>query len=229
LGTWYLVPILLDAGMPMIAAFPLTMWVPIYALLPIPFLLYRREGGEWSWPAFRDRFRLRRPSRRDWLWGLGGVVAVIVSEELLKPLSVMLARIESIAPPAHYPPLFDPTNEIEFPITEFLGVGLPGNWLFLILLVPLHTVAMIAEELLWRGYILPRQEVSYGRWAWLVNGLLWAYLVHMLLPWAFLGFLPSMLLTPYLAQRCRSTWVSLMVHGIANSLMWFIFLYCILQ
>ena len=105
---------------------------------------------------------------------------------------------------------------------------LGGNWLFLAVLVPCHTIAMLAEELMWRGVILPRQEVSYGRWAWLVNGLFWAYLVHMLVPWAFIGFLRSMLIAPYLAQRCQSTWVGLMVHGIGNSLLWFLILWAIL-
>jgi membrane protease YdiL (CAAX protease family) len=69
---------------------------------------------------------------------------------------------------------------------------------------------------MWRGYILPRQEKTYGKWAWLVNGLLWAYLFHFFVPWNFLSFWPSMLITPFIAQRTKNTWVALLVHGMPN-------------
>ena len=227
-GTWFLVPPLVAAGMPYAVAFLLTTLGPLLPLLPLAFVLYRRDGGAMTWPAIRDRFRLQRPRARDFLWIIGGVVAVLVSEELLKPTSALLAQVPVLAPPAHFPRLFDPTSEVVLPLQEFFGVSLSGNWTVLAVVVPFHFFSMSAEEVMWRGYILPRQEVSYGRWAWVINGLFWAYLVHMLLPWSFIGFLPSMLITPYLAQRCRNTWVSLGVHGLGNAPVWGLLLHGIL-
>jgi Type II CAAX prenyl endopeptidase Rce1-like len=32
---------------------------------------------------------------------------------------------------------------------------------------------ILGEEFLWRGVVLPRQEVAFGRRAWVVNGILW--------------------------------------------------------
>ncbi|MFP4323970.1 MAG: type II CAAX prenyl endopeptidase Rce1 family protein [Anaerolineales bacterium] len=37
---------------------------------------------------------------------------------------------------------------------------------------------IIGEELWWRGYILPIQERAFGKWAWLINGLLWIVVFH---------------------------------------------------
>ncbi len=76
----------------------------------------------------------------------------------------------------------------------------------------------LGEEFVWRGYILPRQELSLGRWAWLVNGLLWAFVVHAVLKWQYVGMLPSMLLAPWLAQKTKNTWASFLVHFGGNLL-----------
>ena len=138
----------------------------------------------------------------------------------MEPVSKWMATLPLFAAPDHFPILFHPLKEITFPITEFLGVSLSGNWHFLIITIILHSTAMVAEEFMWRGYLLPRQEKTYGKSAWLVNGLFWGYLLHFVLKWNFISFLPSMLVTPFIAQKTKNTWVSLLVHGIPNTLLW---------
>jgi len=71
---------------------------------------------------------------------------------------------------------------------------------------------------MWRGYILPRQELSLGKQAWLVNGLLWNFVLHAVLKWQYIGMMPSMLLTPWLAQKLKNTWASFLVHFGGNLL-----------
>jgi membrane protease YdiL (CAAX protease family) len=100
-----------------------------------------------------------------------------------------------------------------------LGEPIKGNWGILALWIPLNLISMIGEEFMWRGYILPRQELTHGKWAWLVNGLMWAFLVHACLKWHFIGMLPSMLLTPWLAQRLKNTSASAMVHIVGNAIL----------
>jgi membrane protease YdiL (CAAX protease family) len=139
-----------------------------------------------------------------------------------------MAKIPLFSPPDNFPIFINPLKEIKLPLNELLGVTLKGNWIFLILTVILHSTAMISEEFMWRGYILPRQEKNYGKSAWLVNGLLWGYLVHFGMKWNFISFLPSMLITPFIAQKTRNTWVSLFIHGIPNTILWILILLGIL-
>ena len=121
-------------------------------------------------------------------------------------------------PPRHLPAFIDPPVELDLVPTEFLGAPLRGNWWILLWWVALLFLSNLGEELVWRGYILPRQELSLGKGAWVVNGLEWNFLVHAVLKWQYLGMLPSMLPIPWLAQRTKNTWASFVVHCGGNLL-----------
>ncbi len=225
LGTYYAIPIFQKMGLPDIFLFPFFMWLPIIPLLPISILLFRREKRDQPELTLKVRFRLNRVTKADWVWIVGGVLFVMLSDFIImNPISVWMAKIPMFSPPDYFPIFINPLKEIEFPLNDLLGVTLKGKWIFLIITVILHSTAMVSEEFMWRGYILPRQEKNYGKSAWLVNGLLWGYLVHFGMKWNFISFLPGMLITPYIALRTRNTWVSLLVHGIPNTILWIIIL-----
>ena len=112
-------------------------------------------------------------------------------------------------PPPHLPAFIDPRVELALIPTEFLGASLRGSWSILLWWLALLFLSNLGEELVWRGYILPREELSLGRWAWVVSGLLWNLLVLAVLKWQYPGMLPSMLLVPWLAQRTKNTWVGI--------------------
>ena len=48
----------------------------------------------------------------------------------------------------------------------------------------------MGEEILWRGVILPRQEVSFGKYAWIIHGFGWG-LFHIAFGWQLLVTLDS--------------------------------------
>jgi membrane protease YdiL (CAAX protease family) len=74
---------------------------------------------------------------------------------------------------------------------------------------------IFGEEFWFRGYILPRQELAFGKIAWLVNGLMFT-LNHIWQPWIFIAILPSSLLTAFIVQVRKNTWISIIQHGVAN-------------
>ncbi|MDP3445724.1 MAG: CPBP family intramembrane metalloprotease [Ignavibacteria bacterium] len=225
LGLIYGIPYFQQLGFKDVFLFPFFLWLPLIPLLPVSILLFRKEKKNNPTLKLADRFRLKRITKNDWLWIIAGVLTVFFFDfVIMEPISKWFASKPLFSPPDHFPIFFNPLKEVDFPISTILGVPLHGNWLFLIVTIILHTIAMIAEEFLWRGYILPRQEVKYGKHAWLVNGLLWGYLVHFFMKWNFISFLPSMLITPFIAQRTKNTWVSLMIHGIPNTILWIIIL-----
>jgi uncharacterized protein len=74
----------------------------------------------------------------------------------------------------------------------------------------------VAEELYFRGHLLPRID-RFGRGAPVLNAVLFS-LYHLWTPWRwpslFIGFLPI----SWMAWRERSAWVSLVAHVIVNNL-----------
>lgn len=229
IGFYYIIPILNKIDVPIILSFPFFLWIGILPLLPISIYLYKKENREYSLEDFKKRFRLNKIKGKDWFWVVGGIFSVIVFDFIIgEPIAKRMAGIKIFQPPEYFPAIFNPLKDISLPIESILGVNLKGNWWFLIITVPIHTIAMISEEFIWRGYILPMQEKKYGKYAWLINGLLWAYLVHGFLKWSYISFLPSMLITPWIAQKTKNTCISFLVHAVPNTLLWLLLLLGIL-
>ncbi|MEM7324769.1 MAG: type II CAAX endopeptidase family protein [Actinomycetota bacterium] len=126
------------------------------------------------------------------------------------PLIVLFAAGEAI------PSLPHPA-ERDFGLTLESEAGqafFRGNWGWFGLIVIMFVLnTVLGEELLFRGYLLPRMQQSFGERAWLVNGLLFgAYHVHV--PWA----IPAVVLVDtfalsYATQRYRSAWIGIVVHS----------------
>jgi membrane protease YdiL (CAAX protease family) len=74
----------------------------------------------------------------------------------------------------------------------------------------------IAEELYFRGHLLPRLA-RYGRWAPLINTTLFA-VYHFFSPWRYPAILVGFLPVTWVAWRKRSVFVSLAAHMTINIL-----------
>ena len=71
---------------------------------------------------------------------------------------------------------------------------------------------VFGEEMLWRGYIQPRQELLNGRWTWLVHGLFWA---GWHVPMGFdmiLASSPIFFILPAVVQIRKNTTIAIVVH-----------------
>ncbi len=230
LGVFSAVPWLRDRGVPLLHAFFGLLWAPVMLLLPLALYLFVSvEGGEISLDSVLERFRFNPVQRSDWLWIIGAILVTVISEQLLEPVGVYFARKKALAPPAHLPAPFNPLKKMTLPPREFFGVPLPGNWKLVLVFIPLHLMAMFAEELMWRGYLLPLEESILGGWAWVFNGVFWAWAVHAVLRWHFVGMMPGMLLVPLIAQHTQSTWASFIVHAVPNSLLWVLLLWGVVK
>ena len=75
----------------------------------------------------------------------------------------------------------------------------------------------MGEEFLWRGYILPRQELTYGKHTWMVHGVLWT-LLHAFKWWQMLALLPGALALSFVAQRLQNTWPGIIAHFVTNGI-----------
>jgi membrane protease YdiL (CAAX protease family) len=165
-------------------------------LLLLAALLLYRERHPGRPGAWGTRLWLRPMNGGDWLWAVGGFAAIGVLTGGIGVTLGMLAEGTQLHP--------------SFMAFEPLG---PGRYWILGAWLPFFVLNIVGEEFVWRGVVLPRQEVAFGGRAWLVNGLLWL-LFHAAFPWqVLLTLVPITLILPFVVQRRRSTWIGVVIHA----------------
>jgi len=210
-----LLPWMIRHGHSVLFTFMITFGLPLLAMLVAALVAYRLEGRAWSWPEFRDRMRLRKPTARDWLWTLGLVVVAITGSALIAPVAGLFAGVHFYTPPPEFVTVMTGLRD-----GTFGGMAMHGRWdVFLMMAFCLVVLNIGGEELWWRGIILPRQELAFGKWAWLVNGILWD-LFHFFYHTNAANVVAYLIATipiAFVAQRTRNTWPGIIAHFVANS------------
>jgi membrane protease YdiL (CAAX protease family) len=178
-------------------------------------LLYKLEGLPSDWQAFSTRYRLPPLTRQDWFWT---VVVLVVTTGTYFGLSFTaewLAAIPFFAPHQLFPPELGPKAATSFVSGRLFGMSLHRQWGVAIAYCIGWVLNILGEEFFYRGWLLPRQEAAFGRWAWLVNGSMFCF-QHFMQPWNFLAIWPGALFMAYIVQRRRNTWIGIFQHGLMN-------------
>ncbi len=222
LGVHYLVPIMVNNEVPLVFAWTLAVAGPT-VINAVIVLTYYFSTQRPTIQQFVRRFRLNAPSRNI-IWQVPlTAIAIVILTELLAWTVPYLSQVSMLAPPTIIPEIFANVFEsLDGGLTTatFMGKEVsPEQWW----LVPFWlffwvTLAVVGEEIVWRGYILPGQEVLYGKYAWLVNGLLWNIPFHLYTLHNFFSDIPLYLLLPFVVYRTRNTWVGIGVHALLVSL-----------
>ncbi len=190
------------------------LWTPVAVMFGFVVLSWLK-----SRLSFKKYFMASSLSWRD-VWLCAGLVFVLqIAESILSPSREMAAQFFGMEFDRPFPEIFLPGFAPDFPLHELLGFKVKGDasvlWFWSVWLIP----NILFEELLWRGYALPRMQKAWGRYAWVVNGLLWNIAFHIFMAWSVLALLPISLVLPWLAWRKRSLWVGIILHGLGNALL----------
>jgi len=174
----------------------LGVFVPI-TITAITTLLI--EGVPFRIPDLKQRLRFAPMNKGDWLWTLGGIVAIGIAS------AAVVGILHAVSGEVSLHPSFmkmEPLSEGRYWI---LAAWLLF-WLFNIL----------GEEVLWRGVLLPRQEAHTGKWAWLPHAIGWG-VFHIAFGWTLLlTLLPIILILPYIVQKRRNSWIGVIIHAGLN-------------
>jgi membrane protease YdiL (CAAX protease family) len=218
-GFWVLMPWLIQRGMLPYYAYMLGLGIPLALLLLLSLLWLRVEGREITWATVKSRFRLQRMDGKAWLWSLGALVAgSIVGFALFGQLSHALIELGAIPIPAAIPAFMDPTSLTDPLVAYDTAVGgLRGNWLPFIVMSVLLVFNILGEEFWWRGVVLPRQELAFGKWTWVVHGVMWAFF-HIFKWWDVLSLLPICLALSFVCSKLKNTTPGIVIHGITNGI-----------
>ena len=89
--------------------------------------------------------------------------------------------------------------------------GLIGLYLLL------YFFNVVGEEFLWRGYLWPKQELTHGKYTWVVHGIQWTCF-HLFAPYNALMVLPGALFMSYVVQRLQNNMIFLISHATLNGI-----------
>jgi membrane protease YdiL (CAAX protease family) len=191
---YVLFPLLVQLGIPEEIAFH-TQMLTVFLFLSIATIVcLRRDGWSLSWATVRDRLRVKRMDSSAWKWTLGFLFLYLLLGYLLNSAGLYVYGKLGFWPP-----------DADITLT---------NIPFLIFVLVIN---IFAEELWWRGYILPRQELEHGKWAFLVNGVLWS-LFHMFKWWAVPLMIFRTWMEPFVVQRTKNTTPAMIMHFVGNGI-----------
>jgi membrane protease YdiL (CAAX protease family) len=213
---YFLIPAFVSSkGVPYLVGYligwPLTMALFLLAAL----LGYMLEGNPMRRGSLASRFRMTGMQGRDWAWALGLFVVSIALYFGLGFTSDWLARVPWLAPHPVAPTDFGPQAATARIPGFLMGMPLVGKWWVAMVFIVGWLLNIFGEEMWFRGYLLPRQELAMGARAWIANGLMFSF-NHIWQPWNLLLILPSALLGAYIVQKRRNTWILILMHGLMN-------------
>jgi uncharacterized protein len=205
---WLIAPAVADrlsgeGNVPMAKALFVCLTVGLIWQFVLVMALVGREQRSLRWSTLLEALWLR-PPRSPRSGRMGGRIWLV-----LIPLVLAFAVAGLI-------PTFGASDSRD--LGSFLGSDaaqsfLSGNWGWFAIMVVLWVFnSVLGEELLFRGFLLPRMNGAFGRGDWVANGVLFAA-YHLHIPWQIPVILLDMFTLSYPTKRYQSAWIGIAVHS----------------
>ncbi len=171
----------------------------VLATLVLAGCLSLRAEGERAPSSWLARLRFFPLDRSDWLWTIGGIAGVGVSTGVVMAFLALTGNAGNVQPA----------------FLALTPLGADRLWILLAWL-PFWLLNILGEEFLWRGVILPRQELAFGQNAWLANAAGWL-VFHLAFGWTVILLLtPIVFILPWIVQRRRNSSIGVIIHAALN-------------
>jgi len=180
------------------------------------FLVYQ-ETGSLRWSVLKERLWLHAPhspktgeKQSRLLWWLIPLILITAVFDLM--LSGVLDNLWlSLFPFFAEPSGYSMSTALSSPEWKSKMVGAWGILALFTFQALFNTV--LGEELLFRGLLLPRMSGAFGKWDWVMNGLLFG-LYHLHQPWVILNAaIQGMFLLALPSRYYRSAWFGIVSHS----------------
>lgn len=190
-------------------------WVSsMFIVFLASLIAYKADGHPITQEAFISRYRLDKMKCVDWIWTLAMIIFPVVFLTALSFTTKFLKSTPLFSPHPLFPPdMVDMGNNLTQGV--LFEMPLQGKWWLIVIYSFGWFLNIAGEEFWYRGWMLPRQEVAFGKYAWIINGLMFNF-QHTFQPWNMLAMLPGSLFVSYAVQRQRKTWMSIIWHGLVN-------------
>jgi membrane protease YdiL (CAAX protease family) len=162
-------------------------------------VILKKEGRRFSQQTWTERLRFRKVTRNDLIWSIGGILVVLIFTGFLQKLLVMIGGKFQNAPSFMF---LEPLSGVRY--------------LILVAWLPYWILNILGEEFFWRGVMMPRQELSFGKYTWLIHGFGWG-LFHIAFGWHLLvTLIPLLFVQSYVVQKTKNSWTGVIMHGGIN-------------
>lgn len=203
---WLVAPLLADqlSGSGRLSrALIITLTAGLVWQFVLVLILVAREQGTLRWSVLREALWLRAP-RAARTGRRGGRVWLVVL-----PLIFAVAAVQLLPGPA----AAAGRDLGDFLESDAGHALLGGSWGWFAVMATMFVFnTVLGEELLFRGFLLPRMNGVFGRRDWLANGVLFA-VYHLHVPWV----IPVALLDTFIlagpSKRYRSALIGIAVHS----------------
>ena len=177
----------------------LLLFIPIFITT---LLLLKYDKINISFVSIKQRLNIKKLTMKDTFWIFGSLMVGIILSGLIILILYLI-------------PFFnlDSLGEIS-PITLR---PLEGYELFFLLFMPCSWFFnYVGEEILWRGYLYPRQEMVFKKSTWIINGLLHG-VFHLYMGLQALIFLPLFLSISFVYSKTRNTSSVIFMHALLGA------------
>ncbi|MBN2425322.1 MAG: CPBP family intramembrane metalloprotease [Calditrichaceae bacterium] len=164
----------------------LCVFIPL--LISVKIIL-KSENYRITYDTWKLRLRFSKVSIQDITWSITGLLFTgLLSAIIMKGLVILSGQFDYL--PAFIS--FEPFSE--------------GRYWILAIWFPHWLLNIFGEEILWRGVMLPRQEVVFGKYTWFIHGLGWG-IFHLAFGWQLLlALTPLFFIQSYVVQKTKNSW-----------------------
>lgn len=179
----------------------------------VSVIILKIELGKLTWDKLKERLWLNHPidpksgrvsKKLYWM-----VIPVILYGALIQFTGLLNFLSEGLLKMF---PFFQPPDYVQ--IEQLATSEFHGAWYLVgIVLISSLFNYLLGEELFFRGILLPKMNGVFGRWDWVMNGILFAsYHMHKIedVP----VFLVSSIFIAYLNKKYKSFYPALLIHGV---------------
>ncbi len=216
IAQWVLAPVIGNGlHQPYLIAYLICWGTTEACFLTAALVAYSAEGNLPQWKSFIARYRLTRPRKTEVVWSVVVLALMLITNQALAFTAQWLASIPAFSPHPSFPAELTPNALANIVPGMFMGMSLKGAWWLVVLYVIGWVFNVLGEELWYRGFMLPRQELAHTHLGWLANGLSFWFL-HIVWKWNLIALLPGSLILSYVSQRQKTTSVGIIAHGVLN-------------
>jgi membrane protease YdiL (CAAX protease family) len=217
-GFRYVLPKVVNLGHPKVLMWGIIASVMLLFLAIIGILFIKKEAKSNNISIW-ERLLIKKIGLKQWLVCLGIMIAGIILSVVVTPAVDFFRDLPGLSIPDYMPfwlnPSIDPMNTDMNILSP--NYSLKGNYVVLIIMSIALLLNILAEEIYFRGWLLPKMQ-NFGKWSWFVNGLLFA-LYHTFQLWLFPMIFVVSLATALTVYLSKSILPAFVTHIVANFLL----------